>query len=480
MQVPYTVDSTSETLYRKITPQKVKVFGSMEKLEGGSERKVTGITFLDDSLEDFASTTNEAESLYNNMADTLELYLDALKSPQDIIKFYPPEYIPFAVNVTCTLNKEGNSVQDNISNIRSYINNLWGSKSSSLDFDRNFYSAELIYNIKSNFEDIVDVTVETEAVQRLNWDEAERMKPQGDTGTVIHTCRIPFSFNGLFLGRKNTLGFKDYRVGAEYVMRVDFMYRSPAPNLSTSNLHTSIFLKESESRRDNNAFYLVNDTSSNSSIWNIKELAEGTSSSDSYSETEGSKLNYECLSSDTSSQLVKSYQFRYQKEAFSDDDFRKLTSGSSGSLSTLKSHLIDLGAVDDYLIYFDANYEEGSSTCGEGWIEFTFDSLYSVLSQFANYNQTIRAELSECPLALLKCGTSSTGGGNVFTTFKKLAEEYIDIYVSLRPIDESIKIEGNEESIGSTVLYIDSHDEEDSISGDKLPRMISLKLKYEE
>ena len=478
MQVPYYKDSSNgEASYRKITPRKVKVFGSTEKLEGGLERKVTGVTFLDDDLEDFSNKTNEAESLYSNVASTLELYLDALKSPQDVIKFYAPEYIPFAINVTCTLNKEGDSIQDNISNVRSFINDLWGSQSSSLDFDRSFYPAELIYSLKSNFEDIVDVSIETEAIQKLNWDNAVRMNPHSNTteasSTVIHTCRIPFTFNGLFLGRKNTLGFKDHRVGAEYVMRIDFMYKSPVNGLSTSNLHTSIFIKEDEGRRDNDAFYLVNDTSSNSSIWEVSKISGSTAGTNVSSD-------YSMLSADETSQLTKSYQFRYKKEIYGDDDFRKLVDNSnSSSVNTLKSHLIDLGTVDDYLVYFDSNYEEGSTTCGSGWLEFTFDSLYSVLSTFANYNQTLSNSLQNCPLALLKCGTSSSGANDVFKTFKNLAEEYIDIYVSLRPNDESIKIDSTDENYSNSVLYIDSYDAGSSTNEDKLPRMISLKFKYE-
>lgn len=474
MQVPYTKDGDSgNTYYRELSPKKVKVYGKTEKLSGGLERKVTGVTFIDENLEDFANTTNEASSLYSNVADTLELYLDALKSPQDVIKFYPPEYISFAINVTCTLNRDGDSIQDNVSNVRNYINNLWGSKSESLDFDRSFYPAELIYGIKSSFSDIVDVAIETEAIQKLNWDEAERKNPQGDSGSKIHTCRIPFDFSGLFLGRKNTLGFKDHRVGAEYVMRVDFMYKSPASGLSTSNLHTSIFIKEEDGRRSNNAFYLVKDTSSNSSIWNITGLVNGASG-------EGTDYtSYACLSPDTTSQLTKSYQFRYKKEVYGDDDFRKLIANSEdASVDTLSTHLIDLGAVDDYLIYFDSNYDEDAGTCGAGWIEFTFDSLYSVLSTFANYNSTISNRLGNCPLALLKCGTSNTSG-DIFTAFKNLAEEYIDIYVSLRPVDESIKIEATDENYNNSVLYIDSYDAGSSINEDKLPRMISLKFKYE-
>lgn len=477
MQVPYYKDSNSGTpSYKKITPKKVKVFGSTEKLEGGLERKVTGVTFLDDDLEDFSSTTSEAESLYSNIADTLELYLEALKSPQDVIKFYAPEYIPFAINVTCTLDKEGDSIQDNVSNVRAYINELWGSQSSSLDFDRSFYPAELIYSLKSNFEDIVDVSIETEAIQKLNWDEAKRKNPNGDevsSSATIHTCRIPFDFSGLFLGRKNTLGFKDHRVGAEYVMRIDFMYKLPNNSgISTSNLHTSIFIKEDEGRRDNDAFYLVNDTSSNSSIWKISELSGDTGNS--------SLEDYTMLSSSETSQLTKSYQFRYKKEIYGDDDFRKLvSSGAYSSTDTLKSHLIDLGTVDDYLVYFDSNYEEGSDTCGEGWIEFTFDSLYSVLSTFATYDSTLSARLQNCPLALLKCGTSKSGGSDVFTTFRTIAEEYIDIYVSLRPNDESIKIDSADENYSNSVLYIDSYDAGSPVNEDKLPRMISLKFKYE-
>ena len=471
LQVPYYKDTDKSTpYYKEITPKKVKVYGKTEKTDNGLERKVTAVTFLDDDLEDFASTTNEADSLYGNVASTLELYLDALKSPQDVIKFYSPEYISFATSITCTLDKEGDSLDANETQVRKYINDQWGSSSSELDFDRSFYSAEMVYSLKKNFKDIINISIETEAIKKLNWDEATRMDPNGLGTNVIHTCRLPFEFSGLFLGSKNTLGFKDHRVGAEYVMRVDFMYKTPASSISTSNLHTSLFVKETKGGREKNPFYIVNDTNSNSLTWDISELSATTNT------------DYSCLSSQTTSKLTKGYQFRYKKGIYSDDDFRRITSTESSSeINTLKSHLTDLGTVDDYLIYFDASYGEEEDVCGQGWIEFTFDSFYSVLSYFSAYNSEISSFLKKCPLSVLKCGTSDANTTiSAFSAFKKIAEQYIDIYVSFRPVDESIKIDTTNENYSNSVLYIDSEDSDKKLNEDKKPRMISLNFKYEE
>jgi hypothetical protein len=140
-----------------------------------------------------------------------------------------------------------------------------------------------------------------------------------------------------------------------------------------------------------------------------------------------------------------------------------------------------LGTVDDYLIYFDASYGEEEDVCGQGWIEFTFDSFYSVLSYFSAYNSEISSFLKKCPLSILKCGTSDADSTiSAFSSFKKIAEQYIDIYVSFRPVDESIKIDTTNENYSNSVLYIDSEDSDKKLNEDKKPRMISLNFKYEE
>lgn len=461
-------NDTSYTL----TPKKVKVYGGEENTTGGT-RRVTYITFLANNLEDLASQSTISEDFYSTIGDNLELYLDNLKSPQDILRFKAPKYIPFALSLTCTISRDGDSIEDNASNIRNYIESLWGSNSEEQDFGRSFYPSQLTYNLINKFGDLKSIKSEIEAISKLDWNNAVRKSPNDDDSTnAIHTFRIPFSFDGIFIGKENTEGFKDHRVGAEYVMRIDFMYKKPLGISSTSKYHVSIFIQESEGGREHDAFYLINDSTTNSAVW----PTEGNKSI-------YNKTDYAVLNENNISKLTKSWQFRYKQEMYSDDGFRELIEDSSNATeSTLKSHLTNLGTIDDYLVYYDAEYDTDNNTAGSGYIEMSFDSLYSVLSTFASYSvdSSLKEKIQQCPLSILKCSTSSSvTGTNAFKIFKEIASEYVDIYVSMRPTDENLLIESSIEDANNSVLYIDTSDSDEKLDEDKKPRMISLEFKYE-
>lgn len=469
-----TLNFTYNNTAYALTPKKVKVYGGDETTSGGT-RRVTYITFLANNLEDLMNQSAISEDFYSTIGDNLELYLDNLKSPQDVLRFKAPRYIPFALSLTCTIDREGDSIEDNASNIRNYIEKLWGSNAEEQDFSRSFYPSQLTHNLMSNFSDLKSIKSEIEAIAKLDWASAERKSPNGDNSTnAIHTFRIPFKFDGIFLGKENTEGFKDHRVGAEYVMRVDFMYKKPLGVSSTSKYHVSLFIQENASGREHDAFYILNDSTTNSAIWPVT----GSSSILPTADYSGN------IGRDDVSRLTKSWQFRYKQEMYNDDEFRELIEDSENATeSTLKSHLTNLGTIDDYIIYFDSEYSSDNNSAGAGFIEMSFDSIYSVLSVFASYSvdTTLKEKFSKCPLSILKCSTSSsTDGTNAFQAFKEIAAEYVDIYVSMRPNDENLLIESSVEDANNSVLYIDTSDTDGKLDEDKKPRMISLKFKYEE
>ena len=93
------------------------------------------------------------------------------------------------------------------------------------------------------------------------------------------------------------------------------------------------------------------------------------------------------------------------------------------------------GALDNYIVYFSGSYNQDSDNIGYGWIEFTFDEIYSMLSYFSNYDPSLRNSITNFPLSALKCGVSND---TVFENFIKAVSKYVDIYVSMRPVEEDL------------------------------------------
>lgn len=463
----FTVDGLS------LKPKKVQVYKGSQTSSSGLSQDVTCISFLADKLEDLVTSNNKNADTYTKIDDALNYYLSRLKSPQDILTFVPPTYIPFAIGLTLTLSKDSTTnVGELIESIRNYVDDSWGPSSNDLDFSRSFYPSRIAHEILTKYpDDVKACKTEVEAIKKLDWSQAERIEPRSETGAaqIIHTCRIPFDFNNVFYGAESTKGFKDHRVGADYVMRFDFMYKKPKNMSSVATYHTSLFIQETDERRTTDAFYLISDTNNNNTIW-------PTSFDDN--------AVYQDLRD--ISQLTTAWQFRYRDSVYSDDEFKNLTDESSQAyIPTLKTYLTDPGTIDDYLIYFSAGYDKDKSSIGEGFLEISFDPIYRMLATFALYDSNLSTNLQSCQLALLKCGNLAEGS-SAFDTFIELVSQYVDIYVSMRPIDEDLVIDSTNSINNNSVLYIDSTDSDSStgtvgnISSDKRPRMISIKYKYGE
>lgn len=454
-----------------LKPKRVQVYGGTQTTTNGSVLPVTYISFLAEGLEDIQNSST-SEDAYTAIEESLNYYLTRLKSPQDTLKFTPPNYIAYALGIKCKVSREDvDDIAQLEGKIRDLIDEKWGSTSADLDFGRNFFPSQITNEIMNNFPEVKAVSHEVEATQKLDWtsENVTRINPKGDgtTSTEIRVIHVPFNFSPTFLGKESTIGFKDHRVGADYVMRVDFMYKKPRTMNVSTNYNTSLFVPDVKTAR-NDPFYVLRDTNQ-TPIW-------PTFPSPRYTDLNGA------------SRLENSKQYYFQNKVFNDNDFRKLVDESSNEyVATISTYLTSPGAVDDYLIYFSSNYDESAETIGNGWIEMTFDPIYRLLSNFALYDTTVgglKDKLAQCPLALLKCGNDDVT--DVFEAYKKILEEYVEVYVSMRPVDEDLKIDTSTTLGGSSVLYIDSYDSattstnRSNLTSDKRTRMISVDCEYEE
>ena len=473
----------------QLSPKKVRVYGGYDLENDGREVRKTKISFIADGLEDIVTSYKDtSDTIYDHILDALNIYLDKVKSPQDILKFEPPNFVNFAIGLELTLNRE--EVKDEnalVESIRDYVDSLWGSNSDELDFDRSFYPITLCNLIQKKFEGqgIETIDPEVEAVTKLDWSLAARYVPnKAQTEVIYHTVRIPYNFDPLFLGKEAQKGFKDCTSGAgngSYLMRIDFMYKKPGNmtgNVSTSSYNTSIFIQDVQGVRDTQkGFYLINEGSNTAKLWSNLE------SNEKYTEL----LTAVSLNSAGSDLSTHSYQYPYQKKVYTDSAFLELINNDN-TVHTRGDYQTDLGAIDDYLIYFSANYPEDSSKIGNGWLELSFPAIYTVLQSFSYYDPQLTADLASCPLAVLQCNTGQTeeDASAIFTQFKKIIADYIDIYISMRPIDSNLEITKSS-GIANTVLMIDSADMNSvsgnniqNLSAEKKPRMISISCKYKE
>ena len=461
----------------ELIPKQVRVYGGSDLESDGRLVRKTKVSFIADGLEDISTQyVDTSETIYDHIRQALNLYLDKFKSPQDIIKFEPPNFINFAVGLSLTLNRQVNSDPlELITDIRDYVDSLWGSNSSLLDFGRSFYPSQLEHQIMQEFSNkgLINVDAEVEAISKLNWSLATREIPnKNQTAVINHTIRAPFSFDPIFRGKNNQKGFKDYNsgtAGGMYVLRFDVFYKKPASmsNVSVASYNSSIFIQDVQSNRSTSAFYLKHEAGNTNTIWQDLENNE------SYLELKDI------------TELPTSYQYPLQQEVLNDSAFMTLISSDS-SISVRGDSKTDPGAIDDYLVYFSADYSDDLEKIGNGWIEFSFDSLYQMLLVFREYDITLRTALDSCPLSILKCNTGATDedAALIFQSFKQLLAEYIDIYVSLKPIDENLEISSGTENERS-VLLIDSADMNsvivnnlENITSVKRPRMISINYKY--
>lgn len=472
-----TILNTSFTLESnnlRIAPKKVKVFGG-NYTEDGIVFPVTYISFISDNLEDIAYSSSSTQ-IYQEIENSLNYYLARLKSPQDVLKFAIPTYVPIAIGMNCIIDSESISEStDSIeSSIQNYIDSLWGTTSDYIDFGNSFYSSKLEKEIMNNFSTVKSVDMEVEALHRCDWGMAEFLDVGSMTGATNHlrTIRVPFQFSNVFLGSKSNKGFKDYRVGANYLLRMDIMYKSPK-SMGGSPLHKTFFVDADGST--SSAFHVISDTKN---IW-IKE----------------GDIDFDIGTSDyaqilSSQRLDNCYEINYMQKVYTDNDYRDLKSRIQANTIATQNSSSSLGAVDDYIIYFSGNYDSSSSTIGNGWVEFGLDVFHQVLTYFSQLSDdaSLKSKLQSCNLAILKCGTLNDTT-KLFDTFKGMLSDYIDVYISMRPIDNNLKLESRGDVENSSInlrsiLYIDSSDAESAnntrnLTLDKKSRMISVNCEYE-
>ena len=85
-----------------------------------------------------------------------------LKSPQDVLKFAIPNYVPITIGMNCIIDSEAISEStDSIeSSIQEYIDSIWGTTSDYIDFGNSFYSSKLEKEIMNKFSMVKSVDME--------------------------------------------------------------------------------------------------------------------------------------------------------------------------------------------------------------------------------------------------------------------------------------------------------------------------------
>lgn len=481
-EFPINIENTAYT----IIPKKVQVYGGYEE-QGTMRNPVTNISFIGTNLEDNITGKNK-ELITRSINDSLNYCLSRLKSPQDTLRFVPPIYTSFAVGVKCKLRKSDTDRSQNIaSSITDYIENNWGPNSSSLDFGRDFYKSAELSNLYQTFDTLRSVSMEIEAVKKLNWEEAERVNPWGsisdnvsstDNSTKAHTCRIPFEFSTVFKGSLNNKeGFKDYNTASSYVMRIDFLYKAPTALGGSVGLNRTIFLDSGlvEKDRSKTKFYRLVESKGSENLWPEYESLISSSNYDELGDAD---------------ELPSSYIVDFKKKVYDDSDYLLLKKDIlEGKVATRNS--TSRGTIDSYLVYFSGDYTTetgGDGNIGAGWLEIPFDEIYGVLEEYALYDDSLRDSLRDCQLSILKCDTTNS---DAFRVFKSVVSDYLDIYVSMRPNDSDLVLQSallSKESgfNGSNeILYIDSYDSPISegekvtnLTSEKRARFISVECSY--
>lgn len=461
-------------------PKRVRVYpGEQYNKKTNTYSRVTNVTFLADHLEDIVTSSDgvEGDNEYKDIEDTLNYYLYRIKSPQDIIKFAAPRYVGFSVGIKCSADRsQVESLSDLAEGIRSLIDNEYGANSDSLDFSRNFYMADVLTQIKTSYPEVLSIKAEIEACSKINWDRAERVLPRKQAGpsdaVSIHTLRMPFNFSSVFRGSNYIQGFKDYETGASYNLRFDIFYKR-ALNSTSKDYHISLFIPEGaaftkpeEGARNSKAFYVVKDNDpSSAAIW--KDI----NSDKPY------PADLKSEGGDPCQNITKAYQYYLKEKIYTDDEFEELRVLTDNNVeSFIEDSNINLGALDNYLIYFSGSYDNNDGEIGSGYLEVTVDSFYKVLTKLAEQDDTLAAQLSECPLANIKCNAAD----DAFNKFREILASRVDIYVSARPTDTDILIDSEDENECNAVLYIDSADSDSltntsaNLTNVKRPRMISV------
>ena len=483
-------DGTTDSFI--ITPKKVQVYGGYEE-QGNMRNPVTNISFIGTNLEDRITGQNK-QDICDSINKSLNYGLSRLKSPQDTIRFVPPIYTSFALGLECEIRNQSGVESQSLSNqIFNFVNDRWSPNSNSLDFGRDFYRSEEESSILNNFAGkIKNISMEVEAVRKLDWMEAERINPWGTSDTsssasvskqTAHTCRIPFDFSTVFKGNLTSKeGFKDYDTGAEYVMRVDFLYKTPKTMGGDIGMNRSLFIdsdKNKSRKRTQRKFYVLSEGTGSEALWPDPDVLI-------------SSANYDELGS--ADHIETSYMVDFKKKVYDDNSYSLLKNDINKGKIALRN-ASSRGTIENYLIYFSGNYDTekgGDENVGAGWIEISFDEIYNVLREYALYDPTVQAKLSKCPLSILKCDTTNV---DAFNEFRDLISNYLEIYICMRPNDSNLKLQSallSKESgfNGSNeILYIDTYDSEvteggnttavtTNLTSEKQARFISVNCSY--
>lgn len=422
---------------------KVRVFAkTSEDTDTEIKQRITWVTMLLPSLEDQMGSTED--NPYAKYERLINYYLAELKAPTDVIRFTPPRYEGFGIGINCTADR---SMVDNLAilknSMRDTLDEMYGARSEKLDFTRPVYSSDIISTLKNKYPALRSVKAELEAVTKLNWNDTLRIQPVENQANPIRTLRIPFTFNSLFEGGEYKKGFKDHRTGASYVLRIDIFYKQ-SPDAPLPPYHTSIFIKEDPTRK-NKSFFYKKDGAENVVIW----PEDGVVETANYPFTPDKEDVYD--------RLEEGYQFYFKKKYFTDPEFDELVSDDAlSSSTTLSTYKQTPGALDSFVVWWGDNVDDTEDDSGDGYFEFDIVPLYYTLRTIGEQHPYLIEALSQYDLAQLRCDASDE---TVLAGFvKNVLANYVDIYISRRPIDTDL-VFINPEKNNNVVLYVDSQDQ---------------------
>jgi hypothetical protein len=471
-----------QIMFNGSLPTRVRVFASdIETVTDTAtiRRAMTCVSLILPNLDDIVESSSGEGNPFYEIERLLNLYLRNLKAPTDTLKFIPPSYVRFGVGLKVSADT---TQVKNLSTLQTQIQDLidasYGSTSPALDFGRDVLPANIIHEIKQTCPEVRSVEVEVEAQQRLSWDSALWMKPCPEID--LHTCRLNFKFDSLFLGGGTIKGFKDFESGASYTMRVDIMYKKA--QFSTLNaFHTSIFVPDSRFRSHKPYFALKDNIAA--PIWERYKYEDGVKvpvwDRDKYPMDDVDGFDSPNQIGVVSRIEDGPYQFYFggrRQRVLGDLAFKDMMDTERDNIIT--DHTKSYGCLDHYLIYCGADTIVSATDTNifEGYFEFALDSLYATLKKYAEQDVNLKQQLSIYTLANLKCGNTDVS----FRGFiKDVLSQYVDIYVSMRPTDPKLQI-SDKTGFNNTVLFIDSADSNSTalkltnLSADKKQRLISV------
>ena len=430
---------------RKITPLKVKVFSDVNKTK-------TNVSFIAEELEDLAEKYVSGDiSIEEQITSQLNKALTRLKSPQDIISFVYPDYYHFGIKCSCETNIDNTVSVSNT--IQSYLDNLWGVNSASIDFDRDLLISNIQYTVETKNSSIVsNVNVDAiEAVTQVDWKDIDWEVVNKSSSIITHTCRLNFEFNKIFRNKslQNKSRFFNFTEHS-YAIRIDFLFRGANSSLNKKYNKTLIF-ELSNGSINPEYLYIRRDTSG---LWGGLNLA-------------GYEPN-----------LNDAKQIYFQSTLLSDEDYIALqTKINKGLVSTIPD--TEIGSIKDYTLVLNNIYDTTKESVS-GYFEIGFDSIFRILQVMSLYDTSLGNAISNITLSTLQCGTDDSS----FIKFKSVASTYIDVYASLL-IEKNADLILEDSDTSVNLLCIDSSDSNSSskitnLSEYKKNRFITVDCSFKE